>query len=72
MHLAVLDPDPYWYLECASGFRSMEIDKNLQVNLVSCLSFERLLYLCMYVSRRIRIRLDPNWFGFLDPDPDPH
>ncbi len=32
----VLDPDPYW--ECESRSRSMDIDKNSQINLVSCLS----------------------------------
>jgi len=40
--LAVLDPDPYW--ECGSGSRSMDIDKDLPIHLVSFLS-KRLLYL---------------------------
>jgi hypothetical protein len=30
--LAVLNPDPYW--ECGSGFKSMEIDQNEQINLI--------------------------------------
>jgi hypothetical protein len=45
-HLAVLDPDPYW--ECRSGFRSMEIDQNSQINLVSCLSKMPLHVRCFY------------------------
>ncbi len=40
------DPDPYW--ECGSGSGRMEIDQNLQIKLVFCLS-KRLLYLRMYV-----------------------
>jgi hypothetical protein len=35
IHFVVLDPDPYW--EYGSGFRIMEIDQNLQINLVSSL-----------------------------------
>ncbi len=48
IHLDVLDPDPYW--ECGSG--SMEIDQNLQINLVFCLS-KRLLclhFICMFID----------------------
>ncbi len=45
IHLAVLDQDPY--CECGSGSRSMEIDRNLQIDLVSCLS-KQLLYLRRY------------------------
>jgi hypothetical protein len=44
INLADLDPDPYWV--CGSGSRSMEIDQNLQINLISCL---QLLYLRRYV-----------------------
>ncbi len=40
--IVVPDPDPYW--ECGPRPRSMNIDQNLQINLVSWLS-ERLLYL---------------------------
>ncbi len=52
--LAVLDPDPYW--ECRSGSRSMEIDQNKQINLVSCLS-KRFLYstFVVIVPRRLFI-----------------
>jgi hypothetical protein len=46
IHMDVLGPDPYW--EYVSGSRSMEIDQNLQINLVSCLS-KRLSYLRRYV-----------------------
>jgi hypothetical protein len=35
-------------LECGTGSRSMEITKNLQLKLVSCLS-KRLLYFRIYV-----------------------
>ncbi len=43
IHLAVLDPDPYW----GSREADPEIDQDLQVILVSCLS-KRLLYLRRY------------------------
>ncbi len=39
--LGVLDPDLYW--EFGSGSRSVEIDQNEQINLVSCLSKRYLL-----------------------------
>jgi hypothetical protein len=89
IHSTFLDPNSYW--EWGSGPRNIEIDQNLLINLVFCLS-KRLLYLCMYVFLtydtylayfacknsifcdfltriRIRIRLNPHWFGVLDPDP---
>jgi hypothetical protein len=49
-HLAALDPDPDPYWECGSGsgYGSMEIYQNLQINLVSCLS-KRLRYLRKYI-----------------------
>ncbi len=60
---AVLDPNPYW--ECGSGSRSMEIDQNLQVNLVSW--FCKYVYysltrigLVPWIQNRIRIRTEIN------------
>jgi hypothetical protein len=44
IHLAVPDPDPYWECSSGSGSRSLEIDPNSQINLVSSLS-KRLLCL---------------------------
>ncbi len=35
IHLDVLDPDPYWECGSGSGSRSMEIDQNLLIDLVS-------------------------------------
>jgi hypothetical protein len=29
-------------------------------------------FLCRKSLTRIRIRMDPHWFGSLDPDPGPH
>ncbi len=60
--LTVLDPDLYW--ECGSRSRSMEIDQNLQINLVSCLS-KRFLYLSRYRYCRVWptvCDLDPHLF----------
>jgi hypothetical protein len=48
IHLAILDPDPYWECGSGSGTRSMEIGQYLQINLVFCLS-KRFLYLRWYV-----------------------
>jgi len=48
IHLAVLDPVPYWECGSWSGSRRTEIDQNLQLDLVSCLS-KRLLYLRRHV-----------------------
>jgi hypothetical protein len=45
IHMAV-GPDSYW--ENVSGSKSMEIDQNLQINLVSCLS-NRVSYPRRYV-----------------------
>ncbi len=39
IHLVVLDPDPYWECGSGSGSRSKDINRNLQINLVSCLGF---------------------------------
>ncbi len=75
IHLAVLDPDLYW--ERGSGSRSMEIDQNFQIDLVSSLS--KLQYLCRYVFwsitsftyiSHVRIQLLETWK--FDQDPDPH
>jgi hypothetical protein len=41
------DPNPHSFACLGSGSNSMEIDQNLQINLVSCLS-KRLLYLRWY------------------------
>jgi hypothetical protein len=35
--LAILDPDPYWEMECGSGSRSKKIYHSLQINLISSL-----------------------------------
>ncbi len=48
IHLAILNPDPYWEWGSGSGSRSMKIGQNFQINLASCLS-KRLLYLRSYV-----------------------
>jgi hypothetical protein len=48
LDLAVLDPDPYWECVPGSGSRSKEIDQNLQINLVFCLS-KMLFYLRLYI-----------------------
>jgi hypothetical protein len=46
INLVVLYPDPDPFCESGSRFRSMEIDKNEQINMVSCLSKRLRMYLC--------------------------
>ncbi len=71
---SVVDPDPYW--ECGSGSSSMEIDKNLKINLVSFLSNNH-LYLRWYVFGPIAyfkyiLHVKNQPFVTLKPDQDPH
>ncbi len=69
-----LDADPYW--ECGSGSRSMEIDQNEQINLVSCLSY-RLFYLrrmfltCCLLKYIFHVKIKLCNLKS-DQDPDPH
>ncbi len=80
IHLADLDPDPYW--ECGLGNGSNEIDKNLQIfNKPGLLPFERAFlpshvwflpftYFIYILNVKnilfVTLKFDQ------DPDPDPH
>jgi hypothetical protein len=63
LHLAALDtdPDPYWECGSGSGYRSMEIGQNLQINLVTCLWYlpivQHMSFIAWPVSGSARIRI---------------
>ena len=56
IHLAALDPDPYW--ECRSESKSMESDLNL-------LPLKRLLYLSRYILDLFSAVRDSSGYVFL-------
>ncbi len=63
IHLAVVDPDPYWECGCWSGSRSIEIDQTSLISLVSCLYRKQC---CGSGTGSGSVKIRNFW-----PDPDP-